>query len=64
MAAQNGRIPLRINFRPPIRKLLRQIAGAEQLKCPNERITQQDVVEDALVLFARRRHPDLVPKGL
>jgi len=65
MPKENGK-SRQVNFRatPQLRRLVAVLVGAEQMRRPDDRITRQSVLRDAVLEFARRRHPNLVPKEL
>jgi len=60
---RNGRRqPFKVNVGPARHRLLTQLVGAEQ-RHKGRTVTQQEVVEQALVAFARRNHPQLLRRS-
>jgi len=66
MPNKNGKGSDQVNFRMQLelRRLVARLVGAEQMRRPDDRVSRESVLRDAVLEFARRRHPDLVPKEL
>lgn len=46
------------------RDFFRTLVATEQLQHTQRRITQKSLLEKAVLQYARRTHPDLIPKEL
>ena len=64
MQQTNGKRRLNFSVTVQLLELLDRIVGADRLKNMGRKVNRHTVLRDALQLYARRKHRDLIPRGL